>query len=292
VNQLPDALPMQKSISSLVVLLFISCANHGQLTYITELPKGKKENSGLTSYEKNTVWGIEDSGNGDYIYKIDFEGKILKEFKVKNAKNRDWEDLAKDSKGNLYIGDFGNNGNRRKDLIIYKLPNPETEPGDKIDAEKIEFHYPEQKDFPPKKKKRTFDAEAFFHYDDQLYIFTKNRTDPFTGETWIYKVPDKKGEYNAKLMGKLKICSDWKTCQVTAADISKDKKTIVLLGYGKLWILTNFSEDDFINADIREIDLGVRTQLESVCFIDKNTLLLSDEETGPEGRNLYSYKLP
>ena len=131
--------------------LFFSCANHGQLTYITELPKGKKENSGLVSYENNTVWGVEDGGDDDDIYKIDFKGKISKELKVKNGKNEDWEDLTKDSEGNLYIGDFGNNRNDRKDLVIYKLPNPEIEPGDKIDAEKIEFNYPEQKDFPPKK---------------------------------------------------------------------------------------------------------------------------------------------
>lgn len=268
-----------------------SCANHGQLTYVTKLPKTLEENSGIATFKKGSAWFVEDSGNGDDIYKVDFQGNIIKELDVKNVKNRDWEDLATDEKNNLYIGDFGNNGNHRKDLTIYKLPNPETEPGDKIDAEEITFNYPEQKDFPPKRDQRMFDAEAFFHHDGHLYIFTKNRASPFSGESLIYRVPDKKGSYNAEGVGKILTCTDWDTCQVTSADISSNGRYVVLLGSGKLWILTDFDFDDFSKATIEEVDLGVRTQLESVCFIDDKTLLLSDEENGSGGGNLYSYQL-
>jgi sugar lactone lactonase YvrE len=35
--------------------------------------------------------------------------------------NIDWEDITKDKDGNLYVGDFGNNDNERKDLCIYKI---------------------------------------------------------------------------------------------------------------------------------------------------------------------------
>lgn len=271
--------------------MLCSCTNNGQLTYVAKLPKDLKENSGLVTYTENTAWCIEDSGNSDNIYQINFEGEILKALEVKNAKNKDWEDLTKDDEGNLYIGDFGNNENRRKDLIIYKLPNPETESGEKIGAEKIVFNYPEQKDFPPGKSKMVFDSEAFFHHKNHLYIFTKNRADPFTGETWVYKVPDEKGNYKAVLIGKLKTCEDWDTCKVTSADISEDGKKIILLGSGKLWVITDFSMDNIVQGKLREIDLGVRTQLESVCFIDEKTLLLSDEENNDQGRNLYSYTL-
>jgi len=165
------------------------------------------------------------------------------------------------------------------------------EGGEKIEAKKIVFNYPEQKDFPPSKNEMVFDSEAFFHRNNHLYIFTKNRADPFNGETILYKVPDKKGNYKAEYIGKLKTCEDWDTCKVTSADISKDGKTIVLLGYGKLWVITNFSMDNIVQGKLREIDLDLRTQLESVCFIDEKTLLLSDEESSKQGRNLYSYTL-
>ena len=269
----------------------MSCTGHGQLQLIADLPSSLDENSGMAVFNDSTVWIVEDNGNGDNIYKVDYKGKIIQELDVKNAKNRDWEDLTTDATGNLYIGDFGNNDNDRKKLAIYKLPNPETEPGEKIDAQKIKFRYPEQKKFPPKKKNRIYDAEAFFHYDGQLYIFTKNRADPFTGKTSIYRVPDKKGNYKAKLVDTLTICLDWGTCRITSADISPDGKTIVLLGYGKLWKLTDFELDDFSGLTIEQIDLGIRTQLESVCFANAHTLLLSDEKRDKEGGNLYSYIL-
>jgi hypothetical protein len=281
-----------KPLSSFLVLIFLlqSCANHGQLNFIEKLPEKLKENSGIVSYSKGTAWFIEDAGNSDNIYKIDFKGKLIQQFDVKNAKNIDWEDLTKDSKGNLYIGDFGNNSNTRKNLSILKLPNPELEKGAKINAKTIRFSYPEQKEFPPKKGELLYDAEAFFHFDNYLYIFTKNRTDPFTGETLIYQIPDTPGTYEAKLLGKLDICYDWDICRITSAAISPDGKKVVLLSNGKIWLITNFSMDTLSEGTIEKIDLGIRTQLESVCFTSNNSLLLSDEEREDTGRNLYSYQ--
>ena len=274
-------------------LFFTSCANHGQLTFITELPHKLNENSGITSFQDSKVWFVEDNdnGNGDNLYEVDFKGNLLREIKVKNAKNHDWEDLTKDKKGNIYIGDFGNNDNDRKNLIIYKVSKPEKENGATITARVIRFNYPEQKNFPPSKNKRIYDAEAFLHFKDHLYIFTKNRAKPFTGKTSVYRVSDKEGSYKAELMGKIKLCPDWDTCKVTSADISPDGKTIILLGCGILWVITDFSKDNLSSGSIQEIDLGVRTQLESVCFKDNNTLLLSDERKKSSGGNLYSFTL-
>ncbi|MFK5974546.1 MAG: hypothetical protein QM485_14865, partial [Flavobacteriaceae bacterium] len=160
----------------------------------------------------------------------------------------------------------------------------------KIEAEQIKFSYPEQKKFPPEEEGLYYDAEAFFYHSDFLYVITKNRANPFLGNALIYKVPAQKGKYNAEYIGVFNTCDNQKSCQITSADISPDKKTIVLLGYGKLWMITNFTFDDFSKGDSREIDLGIRTQLESVCFLSNTTLLLSDEQRGATGRNLYSYK--
>lgn len=275
----------------LVCCLLQSCANHGQLKLIDKLPKKLSENSGIAQFTEDSAWLIEDSGNSDNIYKIDFKGNIIKHLDVKNHKNIDWEDLTKDKQGNLYIGDFGNNESKRKNLVILKVSNPELEKGDKINAEAIRFQYPEQQEFPPHREKLLYDAEAFFHHNGQLYIFTKNRTNPFTGESLIYRVPDKKGTYEAKLLGKINLGDDWNTSRVTSAAISPNSETIVLLSNGKLWVITDFIIDTLPNASIQEIDLGVRTQLESVCFTSNKTLLLSDEVREGEGGNLYSYAL-
>jgi hypothetical protein len=284
---------MKKYLLLLLLGTIVSCAsNYGQLTYVTKLPHKLTENSGIFPDKDSTVWFIMDRGNPDKIYQVNYKGDLLKELRVKNAKNHDWEDMANDDKGNVFIGDFGNNGNDRKNLAIYRIPNPSSEGGDEIVAEKIEFSYPEQTHFPPKKDKLLYDAEAFFYYQDNFYIITKNRTQPFNGKALLYKIPAEQGNHKAQLIGSFVPPKGKKSRQVTSADISPDGKTIVLLGNGTLWIFTDFVMDNFLsNSTIKTIDLGVYTQLESVCFTDNHTLLLSDEESAKTGRNLYSFVL-
>jgi hypothetical protein len=241
--------------------------------------------------EDSKIWLIEDRGNSDHIYEVNFEGDLLKEYKVKNAKNRDWEDLTSDEEGNVYIGDFGNNTNRRKDLTIYKIPNPALEPGDKIAAEEIRFSYPEQKDFPPKAENYYYDAEALFYKNASLYIITKNRSRPFDGKAFVYRVPAVAGEYSAQLIGIIETCEEPRSCIVTSATVSPDNRRVVLLGYGKLWIFTDFDGEDFTSGKMTTIELGATTQLESLCFMNDSTLLLSDEQNHSTGGNLYSFQL-
>lgn len=280
---------MNKIVFAFILIALQACA---QKSYLAQLdPMGKfpsklKEVSGMEITQDGEIWVIEDSGNKDHVYLVDQEGDIKKSLEIDHAKNEDWEDLAMDNNGNLYIGDFGNNGNDRKNLVIYKVHKDEMgkkEPN----AEKIEFKYPEQKEFPPKKENLYFDTEGFFHLDDHLYIFTKNRTRPYSGKTWIYRVPDKEGDYKAEFLGDLFLCSDQDHCSVTGADISPDGKTIALLSYGYIFLLTDFDAPNFTNASIKIIDINTPTQTESICFVDNRTLFIADEQNNHGGRKLY-----
>ncbi|RKR15140.1 hypothetical protein CLV91_1222 [Maribacter vaceletii] len=268
-----------------------TCNNSDKLVLITELPKELSENSGIVSFSDTHAWFVEDSGNKNKIYQTNFKGKITKTLEVKKRKNKDWEDLTKDNKGNVYIADTGNNENKRKDLVIYKIPNPEIEKGDKINAEAIHFYYPEQEKFPPKKTHLFYDAEAIFYYNNFLYLITKNRAHPFNGEAFVYKIPSIAGNHKAQLVDTLNFCNDWNTCQITSADLAPDGSKLVLLSYGKLFIITDFKDANFSKGKVETIDLESTNQLESVCFLNQSTLLLSDEKKGPTGRNMYSYKL-
>lgn len=271
--------------------LLLSCSNYGQLKFITKLPGKLEENSGMAILDSTSVWFIEDGENPDKIYQVDFKGNLLTDFTVKNAKNRDWEDLANDPEGNIYIADLGNNSLDREELVIYKIPDPRTEPGDKIDAEQIWLRYPKSKGPRSGKNSGRHDSEAIFYRNGFLYIITKDRARPFSGEAFIYKVPAKRGKYKAIPVGSFTPCRERGVCEVTAADISPDATKIVLLGYGKLWLFSDFKGDDFTKGRLESINLGVSTQLESVGFLNDSTLLLSDEKLGGTGRNLYRYSL-
>ncbi len=280
---------------ALVLMLVFAqgCAqktHQGQLNHLGDFPSKLKEVSGI-SISSGDIWVIEDSGNKDKIYKIDKKGNVTKDLKIDHAKNEDWEDLAMDKDGNLFIGDFGNNGNSRKNLTIYKVSASQLKKKEPK-AEKIEFRYPQQKDFPPKKDSLLFDTEGLFHWKDHLYIFTKNRTRPYTGETLMYRVPDTEGEYDAEFLGSLMLCKSQDHCSVTGADISPDGKTIALLGYGLIFLVTDFELPNFESASIQIIDVNSDTQMESIGFWDENTLLIADERnkrTG--GGSLYSFSI-
>lgn len=284
---------MNKLIPVFLLIVAQACAQRtylGELDKLGKFPSKLKEVSGLEVTEDVEIWVIEDSGNKDYIYRVNKNGEINESLKVDHAKNKDWEDLTLDVDGNLYIGDFGNNGNEREDLVIYKVPKDEMgkkEPN----ADKIEFNYSQQKDFPPKKDSLYFDTEGFFHLNDHLYIFTKNRTRPYSGNTLIYRVPDKKGKYEAEFLGSLFLCADQDHCSVTSADISPNGNTIALLSYGFVFLLTDFNVPDLTKASIKIIDLKTDTQVESICFTNNNTLLIADEENRFGGRKLYELKL-
>lgn len=271
------------------ILLFHSCQNFGQLTLVTDLPKSLKEVSGVeTVKNSNQIWIINDGGNKSKLYKVSAKGKIKSGLFIK-SKNHDWEDLTSDEKGNIYIGDFGNNENRRKDLRILKI-NKKRLKKKSAKVDKIEFEFENQKKFPPKNSKKYFDCEAFFYFENHLYLFTKSRVHLDYGKTFLYKIPAKKGMHKAKLIGEFDNCSDMK-CWITSADISADGKKVALLSQKNILIFTDFKEDGFLSGNVRKIELEHRTQKEGICFKDNNTILITDEKSHGEGGNLYKLSL-
>lgn len=143
-----------------------------------KLPDKLKEISGLV-YDDGFFYGHNDSGGKAELYKINpTNGKIVQTIKITNAENKDWEEISF-SQDFVFIGDFGNNLGSRKDLAIYYFPKKElAETGSEIsvEAQKIEFSYPEQKQFNLGNKKTNFDCEAFFYYEGKLHLFTKEWT--------------------------------------------------------------------------------------------------------------------
>src|SRR6476620_3739275 len=73
------------------------------------------ESSGIAaSYcQTGVYWTHNDSGDGPFIFAIDETGKDLGKWRVVDARNTDWEDIAasKDASGKcyLYLGEIGNN---------------------------------------------------------------------------------------------------------------------------------------------------------------------------------------
>jgi len=270
------------------VILFFSCKSttHKKLEILTNLPKSLKESSGIENLKgDDNFWMINDSGNTNELFELTELGGIKQTVTVENAKNNDWEDLASDGKDKIFIGDFGNNNNKRRNLTIYSIAISSISNG-KVSADKITFHFEDQVKFPPKKKYRNFDVEAFVYKNGYFYLFTKNRSSHFNGMTKLYKVPAQTGNYSAQLISEFKTCTDSKTCLVTGAAISDDNKKLVLLTHDKLFLFTDFIGDDFFNGAIIKINLYHNTQKEAICF-KGDDIYIADERVKKTGGNLY-----
>lgn len=279
-------------LGTTIALLACQQQSNDNFKTLYSLPKKLKEVSGITYFpETNLIYTIEDSGNKNAIYVINSAGKLAKTITISNATNVDWEDITKDKNGNVYIGDFGNNHNERKDLCIYKV-NKNQLNNEVASAEyKISFSYPEQTEFPPKKKELFYDVESFFEHEGYFYLFTKNRSKNFDGTAFIYKIKNAPGTQKAVKIGAFKTCDNYNHCVLTSATISPDGKKVVLLSHDKIVLFKGFKGDLFHKGSQTEIKLNHFSQKEAIVFKDNNTLLIADEKTNKIGGNVYEFKL-
>jgi len=239
-----------------------------------------KEASGLVKsrHSDNVFWTHNDGGDEPRIFPITRNGNLRKpEAKkkysgtfIKDAKNKDWEDIATDNEGNLIIGDCGNNKNKRKDLALYIIeePIPSTTPKVKIKA-KIRFYYPDQQGFPP--ENRNFDGEAIFWARGKIYLLTKHRSDNFT-KLYRFDSVDVEKLNPLTLLSRFEIHG-----QVTAADASIDGKKIAVLTYSAVWLFEMpDSSDDYFAGKISWLPISAN-QCEAICF-DGDNLLIANEQ--------------
>lgn len=220
----------------LIGLLFVLLAA-GIVERKGSLPKELKEISGWVFVNDSTLIAHNDSGNEPILYVLNLDGTIRHQAKLQGTENVDFEDITTDRNGCIYLGDFGNNNNTRKDLAIYKIRTSDVLNNETVTGKTIAFSYADQQAFPPAATERYYDAEALAYYKDSLYIFTKCRTAPFDGKCMIYELPVTPGTYKAKRKTYLKTGKrGWLKDSVTAADIRNGE--LYLLTYTKMLVYT------------------------------------------------------
>ena len=286
---------MRNLLIAAIALFCTNCKQSAQqkIEVVTALPNEIKESSACEiSKASDLVWTIEDQGNENLLFGFNKNGELIRKIRISNVENNDWEDLSSDDKGNLYIGDFGNNDNERQNLAIYKINAADLNKEEAEASEIVQFYYPEQKDFPPKKKDKVFDVESFLVFNNQFYLFTKNRSSDFDGTTSIYRVENNsQTKLPAKKLSEFVTCDNFNHCAVTSAAISPDKKKVALLSSDKVWIFTDFKGDDFFSGNTKTIELENFTQKEGLCFETNESVLITDEAEKKGESFLYRLKL-
>ena len=274
----------------LFLLLLTSSICFGQkIKKIGKLPKSIEESSGLILYNDTLFITHNDSGDKPILYFINLKGELIHQITVSNAINNDWEEITKDEEGNIYIGDFGNNLNKRKNLTIYKIAPENLLKTSHVIAKIITFSYPDQTAFPPEETTLNFDAEAMFFHNDSLWIFTKCRAVPFHGNTFIYTMPSHPGNYTATVKGKLFI-GDNGFAKDAITGVAFSQSILYLLTYNRI-VVYELNNNTFQFK--KTIATTPYSQKEAITISsDQSTLFLTDEvQKIIGGGNLYKINL-
>jgi len=236
------------------------------------------EFSGIVKSRKfpDTYWVHEDSGAAARIYPIRRDGtpisppgKAEPGVRITGASNVDWEDIAFNGRGDLIIGDIGNNRNLRRDLTLYFVREPDPETDRQVPAyREVRFRYPDQRAFPP--VERNFDAEALFWSGGAVHLLTKHRSDT---DTKLYRFetygPDISSEL--RLMERFGIKGG-----VAAADSMGNGRRLVVLTNHDVWLfLRDRPEQALVESDIFRLPINIK-RCEGICFDGAHLLLINE----------------
>ncbi|MBC7981488.1 hypothetical protein H7X65_00240 [Candidatus Parcubacteria bacterium] len=257
-----------------------------QLETVMKLPEVLTECSGMAKLGHDRLVALNDSGNKPYLYIFsEKDKKDVRTVKVSGVKNNDWEELASDDK-NIYVGDFGNNGGTRQNLMVYKISKEDLLKSDEVKPEIISFRYDGQTKFNDSNR-HNFDCEAMICKGDSLFLFSKNRGD---FRTDVYGLPKAVGEHIATKMGSFD-----SEGLITGADfISKGNGgALALVGYsihGKAFYpfilyFPDVQSSRFLDGPVERIKFDQVLQTETIIFHDSNDVYLTnEEEDGSDGR--------
>lgn len=265
---------------------------------------GLPEVSGVTrASSPGLFWVHNDSNHPARLFAIDRTGAVRMPaylaarqgevpwpgLELLGAHNVDWEDLTSDG-DTLFVADLGNNGNARRDLGIYVLPEPN--PLETAAARPLTFlpvRYPEQVAFPG--DRWHFDCEALFAVDGELYFLTKHRAageiNGFQPTTALYRLDTRHTDRVNVLTA---IGGVRELGVVTGADASPDGERLAVLTYVAVWIFERPAErDDWLSGESRRLAFNpLQTrQIEAVTWIDDDTLFLANEN-----RDLFEARVP
>lgn len=183
---------------------------------------------------ENRLWGINDSGNGPYLYLFDARSAETRcIFKLENMENIDWEEMGnftkRDGSQGLFIADIGNNFLNRDVLAIYLFEEPSCDCGQNEnlslapDYQRIDFVYPDG----------THNAEAMFFDDLTRDIYLISKTQDRSG---VYLLPYPQDTENTDTLSYL---GSLPFPLVVAADYSAEAGQLMVKTYDQIFIWSN-----------------------------------------------------
>ncbi len=241
-----------------------------------------RESSGLVKSRthEDVYWTHNDSGDAPRFFAIDEEGTLLATYHVPDAHHVDWEDVAIDDSGHLYLGDVGNNWSRRRQLSIYQVTEPDPSKGNTevaVEA-RIRFSYADQEQSQDRLR-MNFDSEAIFWRDGGLFVFSKDRSDTLTR---LYRLdPENAAHQRVSPIAVFDLGGGVRSFagNTTAADITPDGRRIALLTYSDIHLFRWPAGADAPVGPVAQLPLAPNPtkQAEAIAW-NGNDLVIGNEQ--------------
>ena len=256
--------------------------------------KKAKELSGLMASRRQpgVLWAENDGENGRFLVAFTRRGEHLGDFKLEGTENRDWEDLGigpgpDPDLDYIYVADIGDNAHERKEVRIYRLPEPEVDPNDPTHHDyEIDHHEIERIDLEYEDGE-AYNAEAFFvdPVRGDLYVITKALEDDEVTSVFVAPAPLSTEHDNDLWL--LVTAEDTPAIEgpVLAADIAVETGRIIIKLPDEVRIFTPFAGLPLYYAFFREPCVGPVPDghFESVAYAPEgNGYYLVPEGEDPE----------
>jgi hypothetical protein len=228
-----------------------------------------KESSGVVASRRHAdvFWTHNDGGGPkkQVLYAIDGKGDTRASFSVIDVTLHDWEDIAIDNAGHLFIGDIGNNDAKRDTLAVYEIDEPNPQAGTGSISPKREWKLK----FPG----APFDCESLFVWKDQGYVVSKV-FDKARAQIFCFPLKETNRPLTLELVATTKIKSP-----VTGADISADGTLLGLVAKNGAYVFR-------IDGDVTRVSNATphhtklkNEHIEGCCFVPEGLLVTSERRT-------------
>ncbi len=240
-----------------------------------------KEASALIKSKKHPgiFWTLCDSGNPPFLFAIETSGKLRATVRLDGVPNVDWEALAIDDQGHIYVGDIGNNHLKHLKRSIYRIDEPDRLDGKPpLEPQTVpvtgQWHYT----YPAK----PFDAESLMIQDGLFWIISKAKN---LDETRLYRLPIEPVSSTQVIEEVGKLAPEM--LMIADASISPDGQRLALVNkfYTVLYTLPNSKITDILTNQptYYEYDLY---KVEGCAWEGDDLILISED------RRIYRLPLP
>ena len=245
------------------------------------VPRQVPELSGLAASQKHPgiFWGHNDSNNPFELFALDETGAVKATLTLTGSDPRDIEDIAvgpcapgnKDSC--IFLADTGDNFERRKEVRLFRLPEPASVADATLPVETLNFVYEDG----------AHDAESLIvdARSGQVGILTKTRAS--LGDLYSVEGLKPGATGKARKLGTLRVPDDVDRL-ATAAALHPSGERLLVRTYTRVWELRRPDAkrlEDFVQAQVVEVPGASQAQSEAVTYLqDGRGYLLGSEFAG------------